>query len=210
MFNYLLTQTDDQPIAWQQLNAFRHVEVVKTTCWSSNRASEWGRTGFKWLWTWLLVPDGLVWVCQKQLICWDLHPQPSLGLLRMVRKRENIQWKCLVGVRGQRRMGRLVPDDRKATGTQIRTHSNQGMQNILKKMGCSSRRPHRGPLLSANNRKLRLQFTQAHQNWTIEDSKNVAWSDESPFQSNLWRNGKIQFPLTRKQTGNKVSASSSR
>ncbi len=32
-------------------------------------------------------------------------------------------------------------------------------------------------LLSAKNR--RLQFTQAHQNWTIEDWKNVAWSDES-------------------------------
>ncbi len=37
------------------------------------------------------------------------------------------------------------------------------------------------PLLSAKNRKLRLQFTQDHQNWTIEDWKNVAWSDESPF-----------------------------
>jgi len=49
-------------------------------------------------------------------------------------------------VRGQRRMDRLVPDDRKATGTPISTSSNQGMQNIiserttrgtLKKMGCS-------------------------------------------------------------------------
>ncbi len=27
------------------LNAFRHLDVVKTTCWSSNRASEWGRKG---------------------------------------------------------------------------------------------------------------------------------------------------------------------
>ncbi len=45
----------------------------------------------------------------------------------------------------------------------------------------SSRRPHRVPLLSAKNRKRRLQFTQAHQNWTIEDWKNVAWSDESRF-----------------------------
>ncbi len=43
----------------------------------------------------------------------------------------------------------------------------------------SSRRPHRVPLLSAKNRKRRLQFAQAHQNWTIEDCKNVAWSDES-------------------------------
>ncbi len=29
--------------------------------------------------------------------------------------------------------------------------------------------------------KRRLQFTQAHQNCTIEDWKNVAWSDESRF-----------------------------
>ncbi len=33
----------NQPITWQQLNAFRHLDVVKTTCRSSNRASEWGR-----------------------------------------------------------------------------------------------------------------------------------------------------------------------
>ncbi len=45
-------------------------------------------------------------------------------------------------------------------------------------MGYSSRRPHRVPLLSAKNRKRRLQF--AHQNWTAEDWKNVAWS-ESQF-----------------------------
>ncbi len=98
--------------------------------------------------------------------------------------------KCLVDVRGQRRMVRLVRDDRKATVTQITTRYNQAMQNtiserttrrILKQMGYSSRRPHRVPLLSAKNRKRRLQFTQAHQNWTIEDWKNVAWSDESWF-----------------------------
>ena len=98
--------------------------------------------------------------------------------------------KCLVDVRGQRRMGRLVRDDRKATVTQITTRYNQGMQNTisertthrtLKQMGYSSRRPHWVPLLSAKNRKRRLQFTQAHQNWTIEDWKNVAWSDESRF-----------------------------
>ncbi len=63
-------------------------------------------------------------------------------------------------------------------------------------MGYSSRRPHRVPLLSAKNRKRRLQFTQAHQNWTIEDWKNVAWSDESRFllqhsdgRVRIWRKG---------------------
>ncbi len=98
--------------------------------------------------------------------------------------------KCFVDVRGQRRMDRLVRDDRKATVTQITTRYNQGMQNTiseritrrtLKQMGSSSRRPHRVPLRSAKNRKRRLQFTQVHQNWTIEDWKNVAWSDESQF-----------------------------
>ncbi len=98
--------------------------------------------------------------------------------------------KCLVDVRGQRRMGRLVRDDRKTTLTQITTRYNQGMQNTisehttrrtLKQMGYSSRWPHRVSLLSAKNRKRRIQFTQAHQNWTIEDWKNVAWSDEPRF-----------------------------
>ncbi len=87
-------------------------------------------------------------------------------------------------------MDRLVRDDRKATVTQITTRYNQGMQNTisertthrtLKQMGYSSRRPHRMLLLSDKNRKRRIQFTQAHQNWTIEDWKNVAWSDESWF-----------------------------
>ncbi len=89
-------------------------------------------------------------------------------------------WTCLVDVRCQRRIGKLVRDDRKTTVTQITTHYNQDMQNTiserttrrtLKQMGSSSRRPHRVPLLSDKNRTRRLQFTQAHQNWTIEDWK---------------------------------------
>ncbi len=95
-------------------------------------------------------------------------------------ERQLCGWKCLVDVRGQRRMDRLVRDDRKTTLTQITTRYNQGMQNTiserttrrtLKQMDYSSRRPHRVPLLSDKNRKRSLQFTQTHQNWTIEDWK---------------------------------------
>ncbi len=91
-------------------------------------------------------------------------------------------------VRGQRRMDRLVRDDRKATVTQITTRYNQDLQNTisehttrrtLKQMCSSSRRPHRVPLLSDKNSTRRIQFTQDHQNWTTEDWKNVVWSDES-------------------------------
>ncbi len=61
------------------------------------------------------------------------------------------------------------------------TISEHTTRRTLKQMGYSSRRPNRVPLLSAKNRKRRLQFAQAHQNWTIKDWKNVAWSDESRF-----------------------------
>ncbi len=37
------------------------------------------------------------------------------------------------------------------------------------------------PLLSAKNSTRRIQFALAHQNWTIENWKNVAWSEESRF-----------------------------
>ncbi len=127
----------------------------------------------------------------------------------MARKRENIQWPAVVWMKMpcwcQRRIGRLVRDDRKATVTQITTRYNQAMLNTiserttrqtLKQMGYSSRRPHRVPLLSAKNMKWMLQFTQTHQNWTKEDWKNVAWSDEYWF---LLRQSDSRVSIWRKE-----------
>jgi hypothetical protein len=50
-------------------------------------------------------------------------------------------------------------------------------------MGFYSRRPHRDPLLSDKNKKLLFQWTRDQQHWTIEEQKNIAWSesDESWF-----------------------------
>ncbi len=56
---------------------------------------------------------------------------------------------------------------------QQNTISECTTRRTLKQMGHNSRKPHRVPLLSAKNRKRRLQFTQAHQNWTIEDWKTL-------------------------------------
>ncbi len=98
--------------------------------------------------------------------------------------------KCLVDVRGQRRICILVRDDRTETVTQNNPSlqpryaeyiSERTTLQTLKQMGYSSRRPHQVPLLSAKNMKRRLQFAQAPQNWKIDDWKNVAWSDESWF-----------------------------
>ncbi|XDV18669.1 hypothetical protein PO909_024315 [Leuciscus waleckii] len=46
----------------------------------------------------------------------------------------------------------------------------------------SSRRTHRVPFLSAEKRKLTLQFTRAHQNLTIHDWKSILWSDETKIE----------------------------
>jgi len=48
-------------------------------------------------------------------------------------------------------------------------------------MGYNSRRPHRVTLISTTNMEKRLQFARAHQNWTVENWKNIAWSDVSRF-----------------------------
>ncbi len=98
-------------------------------------------------------------------------------------ERQSCGWKCLVDVRGQRRMSRLVRDDRKTTVTQIITRYNQDLQNTisehtthrtLKQMDSSSRRPHRVPLLSDKNSTRRIQFTQTQQNWTTEDWVSIS------------------------------------
>ncbi len=138
---------------------------------------------------WLLVPDGLVWVFQKLLIYWDLHTQPSLGFTENGQKKRKypVSGSCvdenallMSEVRGE--WDRLVRDDRKTTVTQITTRYNQDLQNTisehtthrtLKQMGSSSRRPHRVPLLSDKNSTRRIQFTQTHQNRTIEIGKTL-------------------------------------
>ncbi len=152
--------------------------------------------GFKWLWTWngcWCRRAGLSISETADLLGFS-HTTIS-SVYREWSEKEKISsewqlcgWKCLVDVRGE--WSDWLKNDRKATLTQITTRYNQDLQNTisehttrqtLKQMGSSSRRSHRVPLLSAKNRTRRIQFTQDHQNWTIEDWKNIAWSDESRF-----------------------------
>jgi len=66
-------------------------------------------------------------------------------------------------------------------------------------MKYNGRRPHLVPLISTTNRKKRLQFARAHQNWMVEDWKNVAWSDESRF---LLRHSDSRVRIWRKHNEN--------
>ncbi len=145
--------------------------------------------GFKWLWTW----NGC-WCRRAGLSISNTADLLGFSHTTIFRISSDIQisserqlcgWKCLVDVSGQRRMGRLVRDDRKETVTQITTRYNQGMQNTisehtthrtLTQMDSSSRRPHRVPLLSDKNR---IQFTQDHQNclvwWVSISAATFRW-----------------------------------
>ena len=91
--------------------------------------------------------------------------------------------------RGRKRVARIVQANRRATNRQMAQY-NSGVQNSisecttrrsLSRMGYCSRRPHRVQLLSAKNKKKQLQRARHHQYWTIEDWKNIAWSDEYRF-----------------------------
>ncbi len=152
---------------------------MKTTCWSSNRASEWEegdffcktKKGFKWLWKWNVCWYQTGW-SEYFKNCWSnvtgIFRTTISRVYRECSEKEKISSErqlcgqnCIVDVRV--RMGRLVWDDRKPTATQLTTRYNQGIQNTisecttcrtLKQMGYSSWRPHRVPLLSSKNRKM--------------------------------------------------------
>jgi hypothetical protein len=87
-------------------------------------------------------------------------------------------------------MARIVQANRRATNRQITVKYNIGVQKgilertsrrALSQMGYCSRQQHRVPLLSANNKKMMIQWAHNHQHWTIEEWKNIAWSDKSRF-----------------------------
>lgn len=105
--------------------------------------------------------------------------------------RANCKGQLALTVRGERRLRRIVRSQRSQTLAQITTQLNDGasrtvskrtVQRSLHRMGFGSRRPTRVPLLYTCHRAARLAWAREHRDWSVEDWKRVAWSDESRFR----------------------------
>ncbi len=157
----------------------------------------------------LLVPYCLVWVFQKLLSYWDYQAQPSLWFtenalekLKISSEWQLCEWRCLVDVRGQRRIGRLVKDDRKATITQITTKIcripslnaqhvkpwSRWATALQDYTGCRSCQ-----LRTGNGGYNSHRITKKLDNRKLE---NFAWSDESQF---LLQHSDGRFRICRKE-----------
>lgn len=107
--------------------------------------------------------------------------------------------------RDDRRLKNLVLRNRRASSGELSADlsqhgvfvSPQTVRGRLTRMGYVARRPRKKPLLTKRMMKARLDWAKAHIGWTVEEWKNVLWSDESKF--NLWRNDGRQF--VRRKSG---------
>ncbi|GBN01329.1 hypothetical protein AVEN_24147-1 [Araneus ventricosus] len=105
-------------------------------------------------------------------------------------RRQGVGRPRVIKEKGRWRLSRLVKQNRRQTVAQLTAHYNacpsasvseHTVQWTLLYMGLCSRRPTRVPLLTKRHPQLRLQWAREHQDWTMDEWKRVAWSDESRF-----------------------------
>lgn len=94
------------------LHKYKHVEMVKTTCWSWNWESEW-----RGCWCW--------YECFRNYFYWYFPTQLFLGFTENGLK-DRRKWKCFADL--EIRMATIFQVDKKATATQLTTCYNKGMQ----------------------------------------------------------------------------------
>lgn len=92
---------------------------------------------------------------------------------------------------GDRLIQMISKRNRRKTAPQIASEFNRGRQHPisvstlkrrLREGNLHGRVAARKPLLRRGNRSKRLQWAREHRNWTLEQWKNVLWTDESKFE----------------------------
>ncbi|GBM45215.1 hypothetical protein AVEN_63827-1 [Araneus ventricosus] len=94
-------------------------------------------------------------------------------------RRQGVGRPRVIKEKGLRRLSRLVKQSRRQTVAQLTAQYT--VQRTLLDMGLCSRRSTRVPQLTKRHRQLSLQWAWEHRDWTMDEWKRVARSDESRF-----------------------------
>lgn len=107
--------------------------------------------------------------------------------------------------RDTRAIVRVAKQNRRATLADITNSlpiqvSHTVVRQALKDSGLQSRIARKKPFLSRVHKEKRLAFAKSHVNWTVEQWKNVIWTDEATFeigknfrQIRVWRSTKETY-----------------
>jgi transposase len=91
----------------------------------------------------------------------------------------------------ERKVKSLIISRKFETAVDIQAHlevqedtkvSTQTIRNTLQRRGLHSAIKSKKPFLSYKHRRQRMEFARKYKNWTIENWKQVIWSDESKFE----------------------------
>jgi transposase len=131
-----------------------------------------------------------------------MKPSVIASLLNMPRSTVSMiltKWKvtgCMVtkkargrppplGDRAIRELSRELLQDRRQSIAQIARNFNVARNTIRKyihNLGFGSRIAAKKPFLPSHHMTKRLDFAKVHAHWTVEDWKNIIWTDESSFE----------------------------
>lgn len=117
-------------------------------------------------------------LCERQRFTGNVHRKQKSGRHRKTTPREDRALRRFFNsspnLTATDGMGYL----KRSFGVEMTTRS---VRNRLNSLGLFARRPARKPLMILRHRKLRLDFAQRYQHWTVDDWKRVLWSDEVKF-----------------------------
>ncbi len=103
---------------------------------------------------------------------------PRSGRPKKLTERDKRHLKTIVTQNRRVGVDKIVKTFAESTGKVVCKNT---IKKTLYKMGYNSHTALRKPLVSEHNRKIRLNWAREKRSWTIDNWKNVVWSDESRF-----------------------------
>ncbi|GBM03371.1 hypothetical protein AVEN_256914-1 [Araneus ventricosus] len=102
----------------------------------------------------------------------------GVGHLFVIKEKAHRRLSCLVKQNQCQTVALLTAQYNAGPSASVSEHT---VQQTLLDMGLCSRHPTHVPLLTKRHCQLRLQWAREYRDWTVDEWKRVAWSDESRF-----------------------------